>query len=90
MVRPYSKVTLSYLGQELNLNTQEVESLLIDLISSKKLAGLINQPEGFLIMQNSNNNNNSSKVESNIRVAPLLKWISALEGLGSELVDVNA
>lgn len=78
MLRPYQKVTLKYIGQELNLSFTEVELLLIDLISSKKLKALLDQPEGLLILDS---NNSASNQE------PLLKWMNSLEGLGKDLVD---
>lgn len=78
MLRPYQKVTLKYIGQELNLSFTEVELLLIDLISSKKLKALLDQPEGLIILDSSHSASNQE---------PLLKWMNSLEVLGKDLLD---
>lgn len=78
MLRPYRRVTLKYIGQELNLSLKEVEFLLIDLISSKKLVALLNQPEGLLLLEGN---------QGSVNQEPLLKWMNAIENLGKDLVD---
>jgi COP9 signalosome complex subunit 2 len=78
MLRPYRRVTLKYIGQELNLSLKEVEFLLIDLISSKKLVALLDQPEGLLLLEGN---------QGSVNQEPLLKWMNAIENLGKDLVD---
>lgn len=78
MVKPYQKITLKYLGQELNLTNAEVESLLIDLISARKLQGLIDQPEGMLILDNYRSFSSQD---------PLQRWTNSLLMLSNELVE---
>jgi COP9 signalosome complex subunit 2 len=78
MVRPYQKISLNYLGKELRLSVEDVESMLIDLITTGKLNALINQPQRMLILESRNSINTQ---------APLLKWIDALEALGNEVVE---
>ncbi len=78
MLRPYQRVTLKYIGQELNLSQTEVEILLIDLISSNKLKALLDQPQGLLLLEN----NQTSVVQE-----PILQWMNAIEILGKNMVD---
>jgi hypothetical protein len=78
MLRPYQKVTLKYIGQELSLTLPEVELLLIDLICSKKIKALLDQPEGLLLLETQTSSPNSE---------PLLKWMNALESLGTDLIE---
>lgn len=78
MLRPYQRVTLKYIGQELNLSQTEVEILLIDLISSNKLKALLDQPEGLLLLEN----NQISAVQE-----PILQWMNAIEIMGKNIID---
>lgn len=78
MLRPYQRVTLKYIGQELNLSQTEVEILLIDLISSNKLKALLDQPQGLLLLEN----NQISAVQE-----PILQWMNTIEMLGKNMVD---
>lgn len=50
LVRPYQRVTLGYLAQELALADKQVEALVVDLIREDKLAGLIDQTKGWLVL----------------------------------------
>lgn len=78
LVKPYKKVTIQYLGEELQLPQSEIESLLVDLVIDNKLDGLINQPEGYLAM---NSRDQSTKRN------PLSRWMDSLTAIGNELVD---
>ena len=78
MLRPYQRVTLKYIGQELNLSQTEVEILLIDLISSNKLKALLDQPQGLLLLEN----NQISAVQE-----PILQWMNAIEIMGKNIID---
>jgi len=48
IVQPYERIKLDFLGQEINISQEEVESLLVELILDQKLQGKINQVGGFL------------------------------------------
>lgn len=75
-MRPYQKVSLKYIGHELSLTIPEVELLIVDLISNQRIDALLNQPEGML---------ETKRAET--AQDPLIKWMSALDSLGSELVE---
>lgn len=53
LTRPYKKVTVAFLARELALNTDEVESLLVDMILDQKLAAHIDQIKGHVILEQS-------------------------------------
>lgn len=50
LTRPYRKVTLQFLADELSLTVEEVESLLVDMILDERLAAHIDQIKGFVIL----------------------------------------
>lgn len=45
LIRPYTRVELSYLSKLLNIKTEEVEQLLISLILDNRISGYIDQVE---------------------------------------------
>lgn len=47
-VKPFSKVSMQYLAERLNLSADEVERILVDLILDEKLSGSIDQRQGHL------------------------------------------
>jgi len=50
MTRPYQKVTLSFLAEELSLSVTDVESLLVDMILDDRLAAHIDQIKGYVTL----------------------------------------
>ena len=50
LTRPYRKVTLQFLADELSLTVEDVESLLVDMILDERLAAHIDQIKGFVIL----------------------------------------
>ena len=73
LTRPYHKVTLQFLGRELSLSVDEVESLLVDMILDNRINALIDQTTNFVTLHNNSNSLvNTSKNET------LIKWIESL------------
>ena len=50
MTRPYNKVKLSFLAEELSLTLEDIESLLVDMILDQRLMANIDQINGHLIL----------------------------------------
>jgi COP9 signalosome complex subunit 2 len=50
MTRPYQKVTLAFLAEELSLSVPDVESLLVDMILDDRLSAQIDQIRGYVTL----------------------------------------
>lgn len=50
LVKPYERVRLGFIADELSLSIEQVEDLLVDLIRESKLSALIDKPNGWLIV----------------------------------------
>jgi len=50
LVRPYKKITLKFISQELKMTVEDVEQLIINMILDQRLQGKIDQLEGFLFL----------------------------------------
>jgi len=72
IVKPYRCVALEYLAREVNVPTDEVVSLLVQLILDDKIAARIDGTEGFLHV--SSGSSDSAKKFQNIQ-----KWVDAFE-----------
>ena len=53
-VKPYRSVSLDYLATQLNVNRDEIRSLLSELILEEKVNGEIDQVKGYLELNSSN------------------------------------
>eukprot|EP01035_Chromulina_nebulosa_P019861 gene19861-25812_t len=84
LTKPYQKVTLKYLGKELNLNENEVELLLVDLILDERLSASIDQTNGYVILTKNNLllNSNENKL---LRV--INNWTEALNEITESYVN---
>jgi COP9 signalosome complex subunit 2 len=80
LVRPYQRVTLSFLAQELSLNDTQLESLLVDLIRNGKLTGLIDEPQGWLILTRPNSH--TSDVQNELQ-----RWTENLSQLQDQIMQ---
>lgn len=82
LTRPYKKVTVSFLARELVLSSEEVESLLVDMILDQKLAAHIDQIKGHVILEPSNSaapgENAAPRDTSEVLFAAINKWSDAL------------
>jgi COP9 signalosome complex subunit 2 len=79
LVRPYRRIRISFVADELRLSTEEVELLLVDMILDKRIYGKIDQINGFLLLGGESNSITSKKYEA------LDKWTATLESLASNL-----
>ena len=92
LIRPYQKVHINYLANELLISNDDVENLLIDLILDHKLKNAyIDQIKNHLIIEKSNINiitNNSNNPPDHI-FKLLSKWADTLiiinESFGDKL-----
>jgi COP9 signalosome complex subunit 2 len=76
ITKPYTRVTLQFLARELSLTTEEVESMLIELILNSKLNASINQIEGFLVMNDNTENAEQMKMKALCNYVKNLELIS--------------
>merc|ERR1711972_805072 len=67
IIKPYRCSSLSFLAKEINVSTEEVVSLLVQLILDEKIAARIDGTEGFLHINSGNSD--ASKKFSNMQ-----KW----------------
>ncbi|CAN0453370.1 unnamed protein product, partial [Discosporangium mesarthrocarpum] len=77
LCRPYQKITLRFMAGELNLNMEEVESLLIDLILDQRMNGKIDQINGYLLLEGGKETSTSRKHDA------LESWSNSLLSLTS-------
>mmetsp|Transcript_18201 Transcript_18201/g.18258 ORF Transcript_18201/g.18258 Transcript_18201/m.18258 type:complete len:453 (+) Transcript_18201:134-1492(+) len=80
ITRPYSKVTLKFLGQELSLTEDEVESLLVDMILDERLSARVDQIHGYVLLGGDRESVASKKLKS------LAKWADTLSHASDSLL----
>lgn len=76
LIKPYTRVKLTSLAAELNIDYDEVESLLITCILDNQIKGKIDQKTGLLIL---------TKEENDERYESMFKWAKELDKLQSRL-----
>ncbi|KAG5340739.1 hypothetical protein C0989_000403 [Termitomyces sp. Mn162] len=79
LIKPYTRLELSFLGKQLNVEIEEVEELLIGLILEGKVEGRIDQVGMRLELDR------KQSLEKK-RYAALSKWTEALEGVHGAVV----
>merc|ERR1711879_1041518 len=72
IIKPYRCVSLQFLSKEINVASEEVVSLLVQLILDEKIAARIDGTEGFLHV-NAGSNDVAKKF------ANMQKWVESLE-----------
>jgi len=83
LIKPYTRLELSFLAKQLNVDKDEVEELLIGLILEGKVEGRIDQVAMRLELDR------HQSLEKK-RYAALEKWTEALEGTHSSVVAKNS
>ncbi|KAJ3532587.1 hypothetical protein NMY22_g7681 [Coprinellus aureogranulatus] len=83
LIKPYTRLELSFLAKQLGVDIQEVEELLIGLILENKVEGRIDQVGMRLELDR------QQSLEKK-RYAALSKWTEALEGVHSAVVGKTA
>ena len=81
LVRPYRRIRVSFVANELKLNQAEVELLLVELILDKRIFGKIDQINGFLLLSGESNSIASKKYDA------IDKWTTTLEALSVNLTS---
>jgi len=76
LIKPYTRLELSFLARQLNVEKDDVEEMLIDLILEGKIAGRIDQVTMRLELY-------KEQTLEQRRYAALEKWTSALESVHS-------
>ncbi|KAI0043538.1 PCI-domain-containing protein [Auriscalpium vulgare] len=82
LIKPYTRLELSFLAKQLNVDTDEVEVLLIELILEGKVEGKIDQVAMRLELDK------KQSLEKK-RYAALDKWTDALESVHTSVVAKN-
>ncbi|KAG6846061.1 hypothetical protein H0H87_006425 [Tephrocybe sp. NHM501043] len=80
LIKPYTRLELSFLGKQLNVEIEEVEELLIGLILEGKVEGRIDQVGMRLELDR------KQSLEKK-RYAALNKWTEALEAVHGAVVS---
>ncbi|KAJ2912483.1 hypothetical protein MD484_g7931, partial [Candolleomyces efflorescens] len=83
LIKPYTRLELSFLAKQLGVDIQEVEELLIGLILENKVEGRIDQVGMRLELDR------QQSLEKK-RYAALSKWTEALEGVHAAVVGKTA
>lgn len=88
LIRPYQKVNIQYLGKELSISNEEIESLLIDLILDQKLKNAyIDQIKNHLIIEKKCNINNNTNIPPDHIFKSLSKWADTLITINESFGD---
>lgn len=86
---------MSFLARELVLSSEEVESLLVDMILDQKLAAHIDQIKGHVILEPSNSSSNNTSggapgQNADVLFEAINRWSDALalsnENFGNKLM----
>merc|ERR1712014_157354 len=79
IIKPYRRVSLQFLAKEINVNGEEVVSLLVQLILDEKIAARIDGAEGFLHVDSGSTD--QAKKFTNIQ-----KWVDSFEKIHHSLL----
>jgi hypothetical protein len=83
LVRPYKRVTLAFLAEELVLEVNEVESLLVDLIVLHGLNASLDKINNVLILKHSNSPSGSGSDREAVQQATL-QYVDTLRKLTTD------
>ncbi|KAF7495977.1 COP9 signalosome complex subunit 2 [Sarcoptes scabiei] len=78
LIRPYTRIRIPFIAKELNIDSNDVESLLVSCILDKVIKGRIDQINQVLVMENIQENQN--------RYAALEKWSNKISKLQQSIV----
>jgi len=82
VIKPYTKITLSYLAKELNgIAVKEVEDLLVGLILDHKIQGKIDQVQGIFVRTASGSPSSFADKTITHKSQSLRKWAECLGSL---------
>ncbi|KAI8911776.1 PCI domain-containing protein [Gorgonomyces haynaldii] len=78
LLKPYTRIELDYISQELNISIPEVEELLVLLILDEKISGKIDQVQHIVALDR--------ETSDQTRYAALQKWTLAIENLTNNIL----
>merc|ERR1712228_989880 len=79
IIKPYRCVSLAFLAKEINVSSEEVVSLLVQLILDEKIAARIDATEGFLHV-------NAGSTDAANKFTNLQKWVDSFERIHNGLL----
>lgn len=79
IIMPYRRVSLQFLAKEINVNSEEIVSLLVHLILDDKIAARIDGSEGFLHV-------NAESTEQAKKFTNIQKWVDSFERIHNGLL----
>jgi len=74
LIKPYTCITLQYIGKEMNIPQEEVEDLLVALILDKAVAGSVDQVKQMLTLD-------ATRTASDSKYASIAKWADQLKNV---------
>merc|ERR1711870_232499 len=74
IIKPYRSVSLQFLAKEINIASEELVSLLVQLILDEKIAARIDGIEGFLHV-------NAGSTDVSKKFKDIQKWVDSFEGI---------
>merc|ERR1712207_84563 len=80
IIKPYRCISLDFLAKEINVPTEEVTSLLVQLILDEKITARIDGTEGFLHI-------NSGSTDDAKKFANLQKWVDSFQRVHQGLLQ---
>ncbi|KAI9017634.1 PCI domain-containing protein [Gaertneriomyces semiglobifer] len=88
LIRPYTRIELSFVAKQLNISPSQVESLLISLILDKKIDGRIDQVNGRLELDKTKHASDVNAADNAVNFDEALeKWSENLRGLLGAVVS---
>lgn len=82
LIAPYTRIEISFAAQELNVDSNELEDLLVSLIIDGKIHGKIDQLNNRLILTKGNDESNSAKYKA------IQNWSDELNRLRLSVSDL--
>jgi len=81
MIKPYTKISLTFISKELNIQVREVEELLVSLILDDKINGHIDQINQVLVLE-------TRQIDDKRKFHAVHDWSNSLDGL-IEAFDIS-
>ena len=82
LIKPYTRIHILFISQQLNIDPGDVESLLVSCILDNSISGRIDQVNQVLQLD--------SQKQSNARYSALDKWSGQIASLNQAITDKMA
>ncbi|KAJ9096561.1 hypothetical protein QFC20_006419 [Naganishia adeliensis] len=83
LLKPYTRLEISFLARQLHIEKEEVEEILIELILDGKIKGKVDQLNGRVELERLNNKQSE-------RYSAMVSWSSQLRTISSQLLQKGA